>query len=119
MGHTVDRKAVAEAATEVSCPGAAAASAYIGAADLEAPFMASLLSEFYTPLSSQPALCFDPTLLIYILKKKKKHLVSIFYTTVPVPYILLNVSNPSLYVHLPFFFVPTIPYGKPECKNQV
>ncbi len=114
----MDRKAVAEAAAEVSCPGAAVASSYIGAADLEAPFMASLLSEFYTPLSSQPALCFDPTLIIYILKKKKKeHLVSIFCTTVP--YILLNFSNPSLYVHLPFFFVPTIPYGKPECKNQV
>jgi hypothetical protein len=71
MGHTVDRKAVAEAAAEVSCPAAAAAAAYIGAADPEAPFMASLLSEFSTPLSSQPALCFDPTLLIYILKKNK------------------------------------------------
>jgi len=69
MGHTVDRKAVAEAAAEVSCPGAAAASAYIGAADLEAPFMASLLSEFYTPLSSQPALCFYPTLFNLYIKK--------------------------------------------------
>ncbi len=54
MGHTVDRKAVAEADAEVSCPGAAAASAYIGAADLEAPFMASLLSEFYIHTSLQP-----------------------------------------------------------------